>query len=205
MKKRTIAIGFAAFALFVVTLSRIAFAGGDGADVWPNIYKAGVWREGKAVFSDVALLDILMPSRYQRGYKPVQPLNYNHQIHVEKNNMECQYCHSGVSKSPFATVPAVETCMGCHKSILSDRPDIQKLQKHFEEKEPVIWEPVNRLPEHAVFTHERHIKAGVGCHSCHGQVQKMDVVEKVSSLKMGFCVSCHRDQGASTDCAVCHY
>jgi hypothetical protein len=173
----------------------------DNAD--EDVKKAGLWREGKAVFSDVEVLDIFW--KYSRGYKPIQPINYNHQIHVEKNNMECQYCHSGVAKSPFATMPSVELCMGCHKTVRADTPEIKKLAEHYENKTPVEWEPVNHLPEHVIFTHERHIKAGVGCQNCHGQVQKMDVVEKVSSLKMGFCVSCHRDKGASIDCMICHY
>lgn len=164
---------------------------------------AGVWQEGKAVFSDIQALDIFWD--HARGYKPTQPINYNHQIHVEKNGMECQYCHSGVAKSPFATIPSVELCMGCHKTVRTEMPEIKKLAEYFEKKEPIPWEPVNHLPEHVRFTHERHVKAGVGCQNCHGQVQKMDVVEKVSSLKMGFCVTCHRDKGASIDCATCHH
>lgn len=173
----------------------------SASDTKLDVY-AGVWNDGKAVFSDVAFLDIFW--RYARGYKPKQPIAYNHKIHVNKNNMECQYCHSGVHKSPFATVPSVELCMGCHKMIRTDSPEIKKLKESFDSKKPVEWESVNHLPEHVYFTHERHTKAGIGCQKCHGQVQEMDEVEKVSSLKMGFCVTCHRERGASTDCLVCH-
>ena len=166
---------------------------------------AGLWREGMAVPTDWQILDVLMKDYLIRGYAPEQPIQFSHKTHVGKNNMECQYCHSGVSKSPFATVPSLELCMGCHANVMTDSPEIQKLAKHFEEKKPVEWEPVNNLPEHVYFTHERHVKAGVGCQNCHGQVQDMHVVEKVSSLKMGFCVSCHRENGASIDCSICHY
>ena len=165
-------------------------------------YKDGLWREGQAMATDVAPLDLFL--KYARGYRPEQPLNYSHVIHVDKNNIECTYCHSGVTKSSYATVPSLESCMGCHKLIRTDRPDIKKLKEAWDKGHPIEWEPVNRLPEHAYFTHERHIKAGVGCQKCHGQVQKMPRVEKVSSLKMGWCVSCHRERGASTDCATCH-
>jgi hypothetical protein len=168
----------------------------------PDVY-AGVWQEGKAVFSDVELLDIF--TKYARGYKPEQPIKFSHKIHVGKNKMECQYCHSGVSKSSFATIPSVESCMGCHNVVKTDSPEIQKLKGYFERKEAIPWVPVNNMPEHAHFNHERHVKAGVGCQSCHGQVQEMEVVEKVSSLKMGWCLTCHRERGASIDCAVCHY
>lgn len=189
--------------LLVVGMSGLALAGSsDPTSGSENIY-AGLWRGGKAVFSDVRPLDVFW--KYARGYKPSQPINYNHKIHVEKNKMECQYCHSGVAKSPFATVPSVELCMGCHKLVKTDSPEIKKLAEYFHSKQPVEWEPVNNLPEHVQFTHERHIKAGVGCQMCHGQIQKMDVVEKGASLKMGFCVSCHRERGASIDCATCHY
>lgn len=185
-----------------VLLSVFAVASPKDAEV-DNIY-SGLWREGKAVFSDWKELDFLWRGT-KRGDAPTQPIAFSHKLHMEQNGMECQYCHSGVTKSHFATIPSVETCMGCHGENRTKSPEIDKLHKYFSEKKPIEWEPVHSLPEHAVFTHERHVKAGVGCQSCHGQVQKMEVVEKASSLKMGFCVSCHRNEGASLDCATCHY
>lgn len=177
-------------------------------------YKDGLWREGMAVFSDWIWLDFLMKPADRRGYRPTQPINYSHQLHVEKNQMECTYCHSGVAKSANATLPSTELCMGCHKTVSAaaikqkynrESPDLQKLESYFKEGRPIPWNPVHNLPEHAHFSHKRHIKAGFGCQNCHGQIQKMPVVERVSSLKMGFCVSCHRENGASIDCSTCHY
>lgn len=177
-------------------------------------YKAGLWREGKAVFSDWMLLDFLVHDRDRRGYRPQQPINFSHQIHVEKNQMECLYCHSGANRSSYATIPSTDLCMGCHKVVTADAikqkynresPDLVELARYAAEKRPIPWNPVHNLPEHAHFTHKRHIKAGIGCQNCHGQIQKMPVVERVSSLKMGFCVSCHRENGASIDCSTCHY
>ena len=34
---------------------------------------------------------------------------------------------------------------------------------------------------------------GVGCVSCHGRVDRMEVVEQVEALSMGWCLDCHRD------------
>jgi len=167
--------------------------------------EAGLWRGGKAVFSDIKALDVFIPAQYSRGYAPKQPVDYSHVTHVQKNNIECQYCHSSVNKSSFATIPALEVCMGCHSNVKQDSEQVKILKKHWDAGKPVEWEPVNNLPEHVQFNHQRHVKAGVGCQSCHGQVQKMEVVERVSSFKMGFCVSCHRENGASIDCGVCHY
>ncbi len=187
--------------LFLCAVGFLQFASvgsaADGRDL-----NAGVWRDGKAVFSDYPVLDPF--GKFPRGYAPAQPILYSHKVHIEKANIECQYCHSGVNKSPYATIPSLELCMGCHKTVRTDSPEIKKLKELFDSKKPVEWEPVNHLPEHAYFTHERHVKAGIGCQMCHGQVQSMDVVEKTSSLKMGFCVSCHRHYGASIDCLVCH-
>lgn len=202
MKKAFFGILIAVSLAVWATTSRVASAG-DGASS-QDPARAGLWQDGKAVFSDIQLLDLFW-GKYARGYKPVQPVNFSHQIHVEKNQMECQYCHSGVAKSPFATVPSLKLCMGCHEHVLAERPEIKKLKTAWDAGVPIEWEPVNNLPEHVNFTHERHVKAGVGCHSCHGQVQKMPVVEKLASFKMGFCVTCHRENGASTDCGVCHY
>lgn len=166
---------------------------------------AGLWRNGQAVFSDIPILDVLIKDKYARGHKPEQPVNYSHVIHVKQNGIECQYCHSGVAKSSYATMPPLELCMGCHNVVKTDSPEIKKLAEAWNNNQPIEWIPVHNLPEHANFNHQRHIKAGVGCQNCHGQVQNMDVVERVSTLKMGFCVSCHRDQGVSIDCGLCHY
>lgn len=184
--------------------SQPAYAG-NGEDPKAGDIYAGLWREGKAVFSDWLVLDYPIPEQFRRGYKPTQPINYSHKVHVEKNQIECQYCHSGVDRSSYATVPALSTCMGCHLHVMQDSPEIKKLKEYWDKNEPVQWVPVNNLPEHVQFNHQRHIKAGVGCQKCHGLVQEMDVVERVSSLKMGFCVSCHRENGASIDCGICHY
>ena len=175
------------------------------SEVSETVVHAGLWRDGKALFSDIKLFDLFLPERYRRGYQPEQPVHYSHRLHVEKNGIECQYCHSGVNKSSFATIPSLETCMGCHKTVKQDSPQIQILKKHWDDQKPVEWVPVNNLPEHVNFNHQRHVKAGVGCQNCHGQVEKMEVVEKVASFKMGFCISCHRDKGATIDCGACHY
>ena len=192
--------------LFFASWSLKAEAEGEAAkeEFATDNIRAGLWNDGKAVFSDIELIDVLGFLKYRRGYKPEQPINYSHVVHVQKNNIECQYCHSGVNKSPYATIPSLETCMGCHKNVKTESDEIKKLTKHWEEGKPIEWEPVHHLPEHVYFTHERHVKAGIGCQSCHGQVQQMEVVEKASSMKMGFCVSCHRENGASIDCLTCH-
>jgi len=33
----------------------------------------------------------------------------------------------------------------------------------------------------------------VGCVSCHGRIDQMDVVQQVAPLSMGWCLECHRE------------
>jgi len=42
------------------------------------------------------------------------------------------------------------------------------------------------------------------CIQCHGNVPNMAQVQQVRPLKMGDCVSCHRQNNAPTDCTTCH-
>ena len=94
--------------------------------------------------------------------------------------------------------------MGCHRSIAADKEEIRKLTRHYEEKRPVEWKRVYALPDFIYFSHKRHVKAGVACAMCHGDVAGMKSIRRVNELIMGWCVSCHRVRGASRDCATCH-
>jgi hypothetical protein len=203
-------------------------AGKGGEDYPEQGIHAGVWNDGQAIFWDLHLIDHFRyfgaPER-ARGYKPEQPIPFSHVTHVQQNQMECQYCHWTVSKSPYAAIPEVETCMGCHRYVLGrtdeQKEAIQTLHSYWDnsgepysseagaaktgEGAPIPWEKVHAMPNYIKFDHKRHVSAGVGCQSCHGQVPEMEVVERVSSMKMGWCIDCHRQQGTSIDCATCHY
>ena len=163
-----------------------------------------------AVFGYFALFMVLILAlgfRWHTQRKPpAQPINYSHQIHVGKLNLQCQFCHETADKSPFAGVPSVQKCMSCHQAVKTDSPEIIKLTKYWNDKEPVPWNRVNRIRvrNHVYFTHKRHIAAGVQCEHCHGQLAGMPVVRQVKSMKMGFCVSCHEANHAPTDCVICH-
>lgn len=142
---------------------------------------------------------------------PAQPINFSHQIHAGKLGMNCLYCHYSADKSPIANLPPVSTCMGCHKLTRADRPEIMKLAGYFERAEQVPWAEVYRLPSHVKFNHKRHVRAGMQCAECHGPVQEMAVVYQYPSLKMGWCLSCHRQRlddprfPTTMDCLACHH
>jgi cytochrome c2 len=68
---------------------------------------------------------------------------------------------------------------------------------------PIEWVRIHNLPDHAYFNHAQHVTVGkVECQTCHGAVEKMEVVAQYAPLSMGWCVNCHRQtevQFASND------
>lgn len=91
------------------------------------------------------------------------------------------------------------------KRLALSAAELEKLEGYWTRSEPIPWVKVHVMPDYVHFNHKRHVKAGVACQECHGQVPNMQVVERASSMKMGWCVDCHRQRGASIDCVTCHY
>ena len=58
---------------------------------------------------------------------------------------------------------------------------------------PIEWVRIHNLPDHAYFNHAQHVSVGkIKCQTCHGEVEKMEVMKQHSPLSMGWCVNCHR-------------
>lgn len=162
----------------------------------------GVWAGGKASAWDWRWLDWGLGGW---GRAPEQPIVFSHRVHAGDNGINCLYCHGAARLSPTASIPSVQTCMGCHKKVAEKSPEVQKIKAYWDRREPIPWIRVHKLPEFTRFTHKRHVREGVSCKTCHGPVERMERIEQVASLKMGWCVSCHEDRGASRDCLVCHH
>ncbi len=154
-----------------------------------------------------------------KDYQPEQPIYYSHKVHAGINQINCQYCHTGVYQGKQATIPSVNVCMNCHMSIneyngekmytedgdeINGTAEIQKLYKYagFEpgkpwdpsKAKPIEWVRIHNLPDHVYFNHSQHVKAGkVECQTCHGEIQKMGEVKQFSDLSMGWCINCHRE------------
>ena len=134
----------------------------------------------------------VMQLDFNTGYAPEQPIAFSHKLHAGKLELDCKYCHSNVEKGPHATVPPLSTCMGCHSVVAKEQPEIKKLQDYWERGIPVPWVRIHRVPDYVYFTHQAHIKAGLDCATCHGDVASFERVAQVRPLEMGDCVSCHR-------------
>lgn len=135
------------------------------------------------------------PKNFQVGYAPEQPIHYSHKLHAGELGIDCRYCHSNVESAAHAVIPPTQTCMGCHAVVKKDSKLLEPLRKSWETGDPVAWVKVHRLPDHAYFDHSVHIAAGVGCVSCHGRVDQMEVVSVKEPIGMGWCLDCHRDPG----------
>jgi len=118
--------------------------------------------------------------------------------------MPCLYCHSYARRSTMAGIPAVRKCMGCHKIVAIDKPEIKKLQKYWNDKESIPWVRIHKVPDYVQFNHRRHVLKEIRCQECHGPVETMVEVKQFSSLKMGWCLKCHKKRHADVDCFTCH-
>ena len=52
------------------------------------------------------------------------------------------------------------------------------------------------MAEYVFFDHSAHINNGVGCSTCHGQVDQMEGIWKNEPMTMGWCLECHRNPAA---------
>jgi hypothetical protein len=139
--------------------------------------------------------------------EPEQPLEFPHNIHAGKQIACTEYCHEAVSTGPVAGLPSVRTCMVCHNTIATNRPRIQRITAMRERGEDFVWQRVyGYAPSaHVRFNHAPHIRAEVGCATCHGNIAEGTVATRNVDLTMGFCVNCHNEKKASVDCLTCHF
>jgi hypothetical protein len=139
-----------------------------------------------------------------RDRSPVQPIAFSHRLHAGENGIPCLYCHRFAPTSTVAGIPAVADCRACHMFISPSSPEIRKLMGYWERREPIPWVRVYGVSDFVYFPHMMHIRARLACTVCHGEVAAMDRITRSVSLKMGWCLECHRQHRASIDCWTCH-
>lgn len=163
----------------------------------------------------------------QQGYAPAQPIEYSHATHAGKLKIDCLYCHYGAARSDVAGVPPASVCMGCHSAVrktagaTEPSAEIAKLIAAWDTRQSsapaaIEWNRIHDLPDFVHFSHKVHVANDIRCQECHGPVQDMARVRQASSLSMGWCVNCHRQEksvapshwkrtGGPLDCAACHW
>ena len=156
---------------------------------------------GGAVYVPVAVWLGFSPKTMAVGYAPTQPVPYSHAMHAGKLGIDCRYCHSTVERTAFAAIPPTQVCMNCHSAIEGGGGKDAKgkslalapLRESWTTGRPVEWVKIHDLPDYVFFNHSAHVNHGVGCVSCHGRIDQMDVVQQAAPLSMGWCLECHRE------------
>lgn len=133
------------------------------------------------------------PQTTDVGYAPEQPVPYSHALHVGQLGLDCRYCHVNVETAPHAMIPPTQTCMNCHTRVAIDNKRLALVRQSAETGKSIPWIRVHDLPDYVYFDHSAHVSRGVGCASCHGRIDKMDRVQQVERLSMGWCLECHRN------------
>ena len=113
--------------------------------------------------------------------------------------LQCQQCHTNPEPGSQMTFPASTTCMTCHNTRESDAIGAGQAAQ------PIPWVRVYQVTPGVIWTHSKHLQAGMQCVMCHGNVAQLDAMAETTSVtSMASCISCHQRHNASTDCATCH-
>ena len=83
--------------------------------------------------------------------------------------------------------------MNCHHLIQRDSPALAAIRASATTDRPMEWVRVHNLPGYAYFDHRPHLRAGVGCATCHGRIDEMEIVAQAQPLSMSWCLDCHRN------------
>nr|WP_262903426.1 cytochrome c3 family protein [Hymenobacter psoromatis] len=183
----------------------------DGRDIevlnqrfdWARLYQSPVLRGIVGTVVGLVLLyagvQSVMAVGLTQGYQPTQPIAFSHKIHAGENQINCAYCHTSVYKGKSANIPSANICMNCHSQIKTESPEIKKIYRAIERKQPIQWVRIHNLPDLAYFNHSQHTQVGgIQCQTCHGPIQNMEVVYQYSALTMGWCINCHRETPLNT-------
>lgn len=146
-----------------------------------------------AGFLSYVLYEVGQSSYYRAQTIPqIQPVPFSHEHHVAQLGIDCRYCHTSVEKSAFAGMPSTQTCMSCHSQIWTNAAMLAPVRESYETGQSIAWTRVNALPEFVYFNHSIHIAKGIGCTTCHGQIDKMALTWRATTLQMTWCLDCHR-------------
>ena len=125
-----------------------------------------------------------------------QPIQFSHKHHVGDDGIDCRYCHTGVETSATAGIPPTKTCMNCHSVLFNTAGYLEPVRESYRTDKSIEWVRVHRLADYVYFNHSIHVNKGVGCASCHGQINQMPLVFQASNLQMQWCLDCHRNSQA---------
>jgi ferredoxin len=133
--------------------------------------------------------DYATRARVARG----QPVPFSHRHHAGELGIDCRYCHTSVEEAAYANIPPTETCMNCHAQIWTGAGMLEPVRASYRNGESIPWTKVYDLPDFVYFNHSIHVHKGIGCSTCHGRVDQMNLTRQEPSLHMEWCLGCHRE------------
>lgn len=162
------------------------------ANLWARLVLLGM---GASLAAGVAWWLLWPNMDYARhvGFPVTQPVPFSHEHHVAGLGIDCRFCHADVETSWNAGMPPTYTCMTCHSQIWTNAAILAPVRESLAKDKPLEWRRVTNLPDYVYFNHSIHVAKGVGCESCHGEIERMPLTFKAKSLTMQFCLDCHRN------------
>ena len=162
-----------------------------------TISKVSIFATVLLLMTSLWILAAIDRSSYvtQSGVVRAQPVPFSHKHHVSGVGIDCRYCHTSVEESAFAGIPPTKTCMNCHSQIWSTSPYLEPVRASFRSGASIEWVRVHNLPDFVYFDHSIHVRQGIACATCHGDVDRMPLMWRDASLHMEWCLECHRNPG----------
>jgi hypothetical protein len=147
-----------------------------------------------------------------------QPINFNHERHMQEVDDGCASCHFFRDDGSFAGVPKNDQCSSCHEEVLGESEDEAVLvEKYINKDKEVPWLIYSKQPDCVFFSHAAHVKmAEMACKTCHGPIGESTSLKdyeenritgysrdiwgkKISGIKKN-----EWDRMKMDDCAACH-
>jgi hypothetical protein len=147
-----------------------------------------------------------------------QPVAFNHALHNEEVDEDCESCHFFREDGSYSGVPKLEQCIDCHEEVQGDSEEEEYFVTEYVQKErEVPWLIYSKQPPCVFFSHVAHVKkGGMDCVTCHGHIgesESLKVYEEnrisgysrdiwgrnISGLKRN-----SWDRMKMNDCSECH-
>jgi len=160
-----------------------------------------------------------------------QPVDFNHVLHNEEVEDDCESCHFFREDGTFSGVPKLSQCIDCHEEVNGEDPEEEKFVNEYVAKDrEVPWLIYSRQPSNVFFSHAAHVKmAQMDCVTCHGNIgesENLKVYEenRISGysrdiwgkniagfkrntwdrMKMDDCSECHQKENANQNSVQTH-
>ena len=112
-----------------------------------------------------------------------QPVEFNHALHNEEVDNECESCHFFREDGTYSGVPKLAQCIDCHEEVQGEDPEEAKFVNEYVARgREVPWLIYSRQPDNVFFSHVAHVKTGqmecVTCHGNFGESESLKVYEE---------------------------